>query len=273
MVKRARMIAMLMVAASVFAFAGAAAAETRLTFSTGFNYSSGDYGDVENTEVYAIPLSARLTAGDWSIRVSAPYLQVTGPADIADTTDGSASSGGSGTGSTGTVARTGTERGIGDTTLSVERTFSRIGGSNAYVEVAARVRLPTGDEDKGLGVGATDYTLNAELGASTRDGGAYVYAGRRFLGDRDDLDRQDGWQAGFGGWIPVGDQTRVGAFASWREASVEGNDDPAEAGAFVTFRLTEQLRMSVTASGGLSEASPDYSAGIRFTWRTQRLDR
>lgn len=270
MVKRARLLFASLAAASLLAFAKNACAETRLSFSTGFSYSSGDYGDVDETEVFAIPFSARLTSGPWSFRVSAPYLQVTGPADVADTLDSGADGA---TGSEGVIARTGTERGIGDTTVSVERTFGHLGGSNAYLETGARVRLPTGDEDEGLGVGATDYTLITELGTVSRDGGAYVSAGYRFLGNREGVDRQDGWQAGIGGWLPVNDRIRVGAFASWREASIEGNDDPADAGGFVAFRLSESLRMSITASGGLNDASSDYSAGVRFTWRSEPFER
>ena len=239
----------------------AAWAEPRVFVSAGIDYSSGDYGGDEDTDVIAVPLSARLTMGNWAFRVSVPYLQVDGPADVADTLDG-----GDG-GSTGTVVREGTERGFGDTTVSVEHTFRDIGGSHVYVELAARVRVPTGDEDKGLGVGETDYIAATEVGFSSSDGGAYISAGYRFLGNDDHPDRQDGAQAGVGAWLPAGDNTRIGAFATWREASIDGNDDPATAGAFVSHRLSERLRVSVSAAAGLSDASADYSTGVRLTWR------
>jgi hypothetical protein len=249
----------LLIAVSLVAVTGTAQAETRLSFSTGVDYSSGEYGGEETTEVISVPFGVRLTVDDWTFRVSTSYLNVTGPADISE--DGETGEG------SGLIVREGAERGLGDTTISVERSFRRIADTAAYVEVAARARLPSGDEEKGLGVGAVDYGLGTEFGVSSDAGGAYVTAGYRFLGQRDDgPDRQDGMQAGVGAWLPAGNRVRVGAFGNWREASVDGNDDPATAGAYVSVRMTERLRVTFTGSGGLSDASPDYMAGIRFNW-------
>lgn len=249
----------LVVAASFITMAGTAQAEVRLSFSTGVDYSSGEYGTEETTEVISVPFGVRLTVDDWTFRASSSYLHVTGPADISEE---GATDGGS-----GAPVREGTEKGLGDTTISVERAFRRIGGSNAYAEVSARARLPTGDEERGLGVGTVDYALVTEVGVSSDAGGAHISAGYRFLGQRDDgPERQDGMQASIGAWLPAGNLVRVGAFGNWREASVDGNDDPANAGAYVSYRMSERLRVTFSASGGLSDASPDYMAGIRFNW-------
>ncbi len=249
----------LLVAASFLAMAGTAQAEVRLSFSTGVDYSSGEYGGEDTTEVISVPFGVRLSVDDWTFRASSSYLHVTGPADISEDSETG--------GSSGVVVRDGAERGIGDTTVSVDKAFRRIGGSNAYVQVSARARLPTGDEERGLGVGVVDYSLVTEAGISSDAGGVYVSTGYRFLGQRDDgTQREDGMQAGIGAWLPAGNRARVGAFGSWREASVEGNDDPANAGAYVSYRMSERLRVTFTASGGLSDASPDYTAGIRFNW-------
>ena len=261
-------------AAHFILLAQVAKAETRVSFSSGVDYSSGDYGETADTEVVSIPLAARLTTGNWSFRLSVPYLYITGPADVADTLDGGGDVG-DGAGADGTIARTGTERGFGDTSLSATRSFRHLGGrgSNAYFDLTGRVRVSTGDESKGLGVGTTDYILNGELGNSGDAGGGYVSAGYRSLGDRKGVNRQDGWQTSAGGWLRAGDKTRIGAFYSWRDASLDGNDDPSELGAYVSYRMSDALRVSVNAAAGLSEASPDYSAGVRFTWRSDPIQR
>jgi len=263
MLLRAKTIT-LSVAATLWAMAGAAQAETRLSFSTGVDYSSGKYGGEENTEIIAVPFGVRLTIDDWTLRASTSYLHVNGPADVSE--DGEA---GDGAG----AARVSADKGLGDTNVSIERAFRRIGGTSAYAEVSARARLPTGDEERGLGVGTVDYALVAELGVSTRSGGVYVSAGQRWLGQRDNGPaRQDGLQAGVGGWAPVGARTRIGAFANWREASVDGNEEPANAGAYVSYRMSERLRVTLTASGGLSDASPDAMVGVRFNWLPSALN-
>ncbi|HCK83185.1 MAG TPA: hypothetical protein DHW63_01275 [Hyphomonadaceae bacterium] len=257
------------------AFGGAmASADTRVSFASGVDYSSGDYGQAIDTEVLSVPLAARVITDHWSFRASIPYLSIKGPADVADTTEGGGGGDGGGDpGGAGSLARTGTEVGFGDLTLQATRSFRRLGGedSGVYFDVTGRVRLPTGDEDRGLGVGATDYTVLGEFGNSGETGGVYANAGWRFLGDRTGTEREDGAQAGVGAWLRVNEGARIGASASWREASSQGNDDPASASVFWSQRLSDNLRLSINAGAGLSEASADYTGGVRLTWRSDRF--
>lgn len=255
------MIASLALATTI----GGANAETSWSVATGLDYSSGDYGSATDTEVVSAPLTLRVRHDDWTFRVSTSYLQITGPADVADVDDG-------GGGATGVTTRTGTERGLGDTNLAISRTFRHLGGSDFYFETTGRVRLPTGDDDKGLGVGVTDYGLSGEVGVNQRGGGASLELTRRFLGDRSGIDRQDGWQVNAGTWMRAGDNTTIGAFGSWREASVDGNDDPAQVGAYISQRVSSNVRVAFNAAAGLSDASADYTAGLRLTWRPSPED-
>lgn len=245
---------------AVITGAGAAHADTTWSVATGLDFSSGDYGGAEDTEVTSIPLTLRVVNGNWVFRASTSYLSVTGPADVADADDG-------GGGGGGVTTRIGTERGMGDTNLSVAHTWRDLGGSDAYFETTARVRLPTGDEDKGLGVGATDYGLAGEIGVSGSGGGASLGLTRRFLGDRTGVDRQDGWQVNASAWLRPQPRTTLGVFGYWREASIDGRDDPAQAGVFASHRITPEVRLSANLAGGLSDASADYTAGFRLTWR------
>lgn len=255
------------------ALAAPAHAESRVSFASGVDFSSGDYGEAVDTEVVSVPLVGRFITDRWSFRGSISYLSIKGPADVADTADGGGGDGGGDPGGGGAIPRTGTEEGFGDLTLQATRSFRHLGGedSDLYLDVTGRVRLPTGDEDRGLGVGATDYTLLGEFGSSGDSGGIYVNGGWRFLGDRAGSAREDGAQAGVGGWVNVSETTRIGASASWREASTATGDDPASASVFVSQRLGDNLRLSVNAGAGLSDASAVYSGGIRLTWRSDRF--
>lgn len=57
------------------------------TLSTGVTYSTGDYGELEDTEVIAIPISASYRYGDLRVRVSIPWVQVNGPGSLLSTPD------------------------------------------------------------------------------------------------------------------------------------------------------------------------------------------
>ena len=158
--------------------------------------------------------------------------------------------------------------GIGDASIALTYSLDAIGDSPAYMDFTGRVRLPTGNEDDGLGVGATDYIALSEVGWDGDAGGAFVSAGRRFLGDADDFERVDGWQASVGGWINVSDSAVVGAYYDWRNASVRDGEDPSSVEAYVSWRLNDAWKIEVNGGVGLSDASADYTAGLTPIWRS-----
>lgn len=276
----------------------ASAADTRVQASSGVQYSDGKYGETTSTSAIVVPFSIRASFGSWSIRASVPYVTVDGPADVSEIIDdssgrgsssGSGSSGsGSGSGSgrgnsgrggggndddddgNGAAVNDRSESGIGDASIALTYSFDAIADSPAYLDLTGRVRLPTGDEDKGLGVGATDYVALTELGWDGDAGGVFASAGRRFLGDVDDFERVDGWQASAGGWVNVSDSAVVGAYYDWRNSSVRDGEDPSSVEAYVSWRLNDAWKIELNGGVGLSDASADYTAGVTLIWRTAR---
>jgi hypothetical protein len=68
-------------------------------FSTGISYSKGAYGEIVDTEVIAIPLSLTYKDGPLKIRVSVPFVKITGPGSLISTPEGRDVSIGSNSGS------------------------------------------------------------------------------------------------------------------------------------------------------------------------------
>lgn len=291
--------------AAVAALTGAPAhAADSLSFSTGADYASGDYGGTTRTEVLVVPISARLRWNAWSVRVTVPYVTVRGPADVTVIVDdnggssggsGGSSSSGSGRGSDdpttgdGTVDDNGgssggsgsgsgrggndsfsdnrSVSGIGDATLSVVRSFNAIADTPVYVDVSGRVKFASGSESKGLGVGATDYTAGTEVGYSGKVGGVYATAGRRFLGSTATLQRKDGWQWSAGGWVNLGESIEAGLIYSWRETAVAAGVDSQNVEANLGVLLGGGWQAGLFGGAGLSKGSPDYSGGVSLSWQ------
>lgn len=56
--------------------------------STGISYSSGDYGDIEDTEVIAVPVSLTYKKAGLKLRVSMPWVMIDGPGSLLSTPEG-----------------------------------------------------------------------------------------------------------------------------------------------------------------------------------------
>lgn len=56
--------------------------------STGATYSSGSYGEIEDTEVLAIPLSLTYSDNGFKLRISIPFVMIDGPGSLLSTPEG-----------------------------------------------------------------------------------------------------------------------------------------------------------------------------------------
>jgi len=276
LVKTARSSA-LPLAAALAAMIGSAHAETTLRLSTGVDYSSGKYGGTSKTDVIVAPLSAKVASGHWALRATVPVISITGnQAFVVIDDNGGAGGGASGSNGTSgsqnvssqTVTRRGTTTGFGDLSLAGTYTFDDVLGKRSYLDVTGRVRLPTGQESKGLSLGVTDYAAIGELGFTGKNAGSYVSGGRRFLTDAKGLDRVDGWQAEVGGWARTGGRSVVGGSVDWRDGSTRNGRDVADANAYVSFKLNDHVRAGLSASAGLTKAAADYGIGVNLAWKT-----
>lgn len=135
------------------------------------------------------------------------------------------------------------------------------------------MRLPTGNQQEGLGAGATDYAALAEFGYAGRRGGAFVSGGRRLSGQVTGLERVDGWQAGAGAWWTVTPHVTLGANFDWRDPSVRGGVSPRFAEMYAAWYVNETWKLEINGGAGLSGASADYAAGFTLTWRGGRTRR
>jgi hypothetical protein len=239
----------------------------RWQFTTGIDFATGEYGGSRSTDVITVPFSAKTYfSGDWSVRASIPFLTIHGPANVVifgeDGIGGPGELGGGGSGE-----RTQTSTGFGDASVIVTKSFNRIGGGPMYIDAKARVRLPTGDEDEGLGVGAWDFGLDAEVGAVWNRRGVYASLGRRFRGDSDFFQRRDGWAMSVGGWMAAGERTDVGAFYDWNEHSLAGFDDRQDIGGYVSYRLTREFKLQGSVVTGLTDSSSDLQVGLLLIYR------
>lgn len=229
------------------------AADGELSAGAGIDYSKGDYGTGSETKILAIPFMARYDQDPWKLKLTVPYLRVTGPGEVIP---------GIGRGNRGrrTSGET-TESGIGDTTLAGTYSALYEPQSAFGLDLTAKLKLPTGDENRGLGTGSTDETLQAELYKTIDRFTAFGTFGYTFFGHSDVVDLQNAAFAEIGALTKISATDSVGGSLYGRQRVVEGGDPQRELTLFWNRRVAKAQRLQAYFLLGLADGSPDVGIG------------
>ena len=246
------------------ASASAAFGQTTVNVSTGGDFTSGDYGGTTTTDVWSVPLQIGVRHHPWSARVTISHVWIRGDARLIDRAQAIADP----------TVEPGTRRsahGVGDVVLSAARTFTLPVGNGrvppTYMDARINLKLPTANEDKGLGTGRADFAMQADLYSVVGDFTPFATAGYRWRGSRPDLRLEDGWFALAGLGYTSSERLRFGAFLSWREPASKRSDDGLEVAPYLSFDLGRSWRVLGYGRAGLADGSPDAGAGVRLRYQ------
>ena len=239
--------------------ADVATTESKIKYklTTGADYSRGDYGDTQDTEVWYVPVTGKAQYENWTAKVTVPWLRIKGPGAIVGSGDGSVTQ-------TGGAAVT-TEEGMGDIVAALMYTFDfeKIATS---LDVTGKVKLPTADEDKGLGTGETDYTLGAEITKTIDKANISAALSRKFVGSNATLNLHDVWIASVGAGYKLTPDLDVGVSYDWRQSASNG-EQPRDATLYASYKLTPQVNLQVYGVTGFSDASADTGGGMMIGYK------
>ena len=247
-------------AAVLAAAAGVAGAaeDARLTATVGAEYSKGDYGEDIDTRIFALSFAGKYEVGRWTFRGSVPWLSIDGPSNVVATDSG-------GVVLPGTGERR-TDSGLGDVVLGAA--YLAMTGPDVpfMLEVGAKAKLATAEEEKNLGTGENDYSLQVEafkvMGAFT----PFATLGYRYYGDPPDIEFRNVMYGSLGSTYRLSAQTSFGAAYDFRERIVEGGARLSEISAFLSHRVRSDLRVQLYAVFGFADASPDAGAGLTVSY-------
>ena len=124
----------------------------------GVGYTSGDYGTTETTNILSVPFTLRYERERWTFKGTLPWYSISGSSavvpELGAADRGNRRGGGAASSSTS---------GLGDASVSATYTALYDSRSRLGLDVTGKVKLPTGDESKGLSSGSTDFTLGGDL--------------------------------------------------------------------------------------------------------------
>src|SRR6266511_3076965 len=167
----------------------------RFSLSSSFNYSKGDYGTSEDTEIIYVPFTFGVKLDRFELRLTVPYIRQTSQTvtltggGVAVRKDKKAQA----------AQATDTESGLGDVLL--RGSYILLQEQDVWPEVTPyfKIKFPTADEDRGLGTGEFDETFGVDLAKRLVDGlFGYVGLAYTFIGSPpgSDLKNSFGWSVG-----------------------------------------------------------------------------
>lgn len=226
------------------------------TLSSGIDFTTGTYGgDLDIEDIY-VPITATVDYGRIVFRLTVPYLSVSAP-------EGTVFDSG-GVPLPGSGALT-TESGLGDVIGSVT-VYDVINNRQLgfAMDLTGKIKFGTADEDKGLGTGESDYSVQADFYKFADKITFMSSVGYKFRGDPTGIDLNNVLIASLGGTYKFTPEVNGGLIFDFRETAISGNDDIQELTGFVSRRISEDWRLQVYALTGFTNSSPDWGGGIQI---------
>lgn len=248
------------------------------TASAGAFYSTGKYGSTTSTDIWSVPLSVGYDTGNWSFKLTAPYVRITGQSNVLPGV-GKVNNGnpigrgvgrilGTGTGGTGstTTSTRGTASGLGDVTASATYQLFYDKQTRFGMDLGGKVKFGTADANKGLGTGANDYRVGLDaykgLGHWTLFGGV----GYTDFGSSTYIKLNNGADANLGAGYRVNSSNDVGAFYAYRQRISDYGYPRKELTGYWNHHISKTWELQMYALTGFSDGSPDWGAGATLKW-------
>jgi hypothetical protein len=229
-------------------------AKGQLFVSTGADYSEGKYGGNVKSKQWTMPLVAKYETNNWMVKASMPYVRIK---DVNPNARGESLPCGNAVNTPSDV------NGWGD--LVATGTYSVVQADGLIIDLGAKVKFATGDEDKCLSSGKNDYSafmdVAKQFGSFTAFGGfGWTSKGDpKFLGVTTDY--RNPFFGSVGGAYKIGGATSVGGSYDYRQRLTSSGDPISELTLFLTHKYSPNLKIQGYAVAGLSNASPDFGAG------------
>ena len=230
--------------------------DTELSLSVGVDFTTGTYGGEEDIEETYIPLAATIDSGRFTFRLTMPHLSVTGPEGTIFDPGGVPIPG------TGELV---TESGLGDIIGSVTMyDVIDVERLDLVMDLTGKIKFGTADEDKGLGTGENDYSVQADFYKFADQLTLVGSVGYKFRGDPPGYDLDNVLMASVGSTYKFTPNVNGGLFFDYRESAIPGTDSVQELSVFVSRRITDDWRLQLYALTGFTDSSPDWGGGVRI---------
>jgi hypothetical protein len=229
--------------------------EGQFSFTTGFDYSVGSYGQSRDTTITYIPVTGKYEIDRWTFGLTIPYIEIEGLGNVTRDIGRFKST-------TSTATRT--ESGIGDIVGSATyNLFSSRDGR--ALDLTGKLKLGTADENKGLGTGENDLYVQVDAYQTVDHLTPFATLGYKFLGSPPGANLHNVFYASFGGSYKLTPEQSVGLMWFGQQKASDAGAVQSEITAFFNQRLSREWKAQLYGLLGLADGSPDFGVGAMVT--------
>lgn len=223
----------------------------------GTDYSTGHYGSATVTDIVYSYASLRATKGPWTLKAVVPWIVLSGPAVLLDA------------GASGSVASTTSRRtsGIGDLSFSMTYAVDRFASRGLFIDLGARLKLPTASFEKGLGTGQADAAVQVDVAQSIGKFMPFFTIGYKANGRPRGYHLRDVIFGTFGAQYNGSDRISAGVLFDYRQSALVTAEDPRELTPYINLKLGQKWSLNAYGVVGFSRNSPSAGGGAVLTYR------
>lgn len=250
-------LAVSLITSSVSAAVQVAHAEEAGKFSleTGMDYNTGKYGGSQSTDIFYVPLTGKYQGKEWTLRLTVPYIQITGPASVISVMNGITLTGAA---ASNTPL---TRSGLGDVVGAATHNVYNGGNGGLIVNLTGKVKLGTASSSQGLGTGQNDYALQSDLYQISGSYTTFGTLGYKIYGSPPGYTLNNIFYGSAGESYKFTQETSGGAMLSLGQKVISTGSPLVEAIFFVNHKLDKTWKAQGYFLKGFTNGVPDFGLG------------
>jgi len=234
-------------------FVGTVQGAGKFRVSVGLDYSTGDYGAADSTDIWSTSVGSRYKTGRWTFKGTLPYLHLTGPGSIA---------GPDGVPVPGATPGTATKHGLGDLQLSAAYLAYYDAAAKHGLSVKSKMKVPTASYSKRLGTGELDVSFQLDPFKVIGNTTLFGTLGRKYYGDPSGVEYRDVWYGRAGAMYKTSEKLEFGFSAGARQKVTATSDPRKDINLFVVKHLDKANKLQAYVLKGFSDSTADVGAGL-----------
>jgi hypothetical protein len=164
------------------------------------------------------------------------------------------------------AART-TQSGLGDVVAAATyNIYGSTGAAPLLIDLTGKVKFGTADENKGLGTGENDYSIQADLYKTINKFIMFGTLGYKVFGDPVGINLDNVFYGSLGGSYKYNQQTSAGLILDLRQKASATGAPQRELTAFVSHKIDKTWKAQGYLVHGFADGSPDWGAGAMVSY-------